>query len=249
MSLGSTIYALRTEKKMPQKTVAQYLNVSVSTVSNYEVDRHTPDIETLSKLADLFEVSVDYIIGRTDLRQANTNEKITKESGTQNEIVKEVVSIAVHNFNNGLNCAESVYDALLRSGALKAPKETLAMCTGFGGGVGLTGYICGALSAAVMANSAKYGRFSPHDSDDVKKELSSKYYRRYNKLVHDFARETGAVNCADLCKEFDDFNSKERKMHCTKLVRKAAALAYDTLCVPQDTAFKLKYGENLGRLE
>jgi C_GCAxxG_C_C family probable redox protein len=243
MSLGSNIYALRTEKKMPQKVVAQYLNVSVSTVSNYEVDRHMPDVETLCKLADLFDVSVDYLVGRSNFRQVlQIHSRDTR---------KEVVSCAIRNFKNGLNCAESTYDALLRTGALTMPKETIAMCTGFGGGVGLTGYICGALSAAVMANSAKHGRFNPYDTEDEerRKETSSKYYRRYNRLVNEFKNENGAVNCADLCKNFRDFNSKERKTYCMKLVGKAAALAYDMLCVPQDEAFKLNYGENLGKFE
>ena len=68
MSLGSNIHALRVERRLPQKSVAKYLNVSVSTVSNYEVNRHTPDVDTLSKLADLYDVSVDYIIGRTTFK-------------------------------------------------------------------------------------------------------------------------------------------------------------------------------------
>ena len=55
---------------------------------------------------------------------------------------------AIENFKSGLNCAESVYDALLRAGVLDVPKETIAMCTGFGGGIGLYGDTCGALSAA-----------------------------------------------------------------------------------------------------
>ena len=45
----------------------------------------------------------------------------------------QIFSYAVENFKNGLNCAECVYDALIRAGVLEVPSETRAMCTGFGG--------------------------------------------------------------------------------------------------------------------
>lgn len=45
----------------------------------------------------------------------------------------QIFSYAVENFKNGLNCAECVYDALIRAGVLEVPPETRAMCTGFGG--------------------------------------------------------------------------------------------------------------------
>lgn len=76
-----------------------------------------------------------------------------------------VSDYAIENFKNGLNCAESVMDALVRSGALKDSPEIVGLCTGFGGGIGLAGYACGALSAAVMANSAVYGRPEPWKVD------------------------------------------------------------------------------------
>lgn len=69
MTVGSIIHSLRLEKNLPQKAIAEYLNVSVATVSNYEVDRHLPDVNTLAKLADFYDVSVDYLIGRTKSRR------------------------------------------------------------------------------------------------------------------------------------------------------------------------------------
>lgn len=48
-----------------------------------------------------------------------------------------VSDYAIENFKNGLNCAESVMDALVRSGALKDSPEIVGLCTGFGGGIGL----------------------------------------------------------------------------------------------------------------
>ena len=55
-----------------------------------------------------------------------------------NDDLSELVSrYAIENFNSGLNCAESVLEALIRAGVLPIANETVGMCTGFGGGIGL----------------------------------------------------------------------------------------------------------------
>jgi len=45
------------------------LSVSQSTISAYEVGERTPDLETLINIANLFDVSLDYLVGRSDTRQ------------------------------------------------------------------------------------------------------------------------------------------------------------------------------------
>ena len=47
-----------------EKEFASYLHVSVSTVSNYENNVHQPDVPTLIKIADYFNVSIDELFGR-----------------------------------------------------------------------------------------------------------------------------------------------------------------------------------------
>jgi len=158
---------------------------------------------------------------------------------------------AVENFKNGLNCAESVFDALLRGGALNLPKETVGMSTGFGGGTGLCGGMCGALSAAIMANGAVYGRFDPWKVDPAvrAKEATSKYYRRYNKMVHEFIAQNGSMNCQDICVKFPDWQGKERRLNCLELIANTAVLAYDFLQMTQEEAFLLPYGKNVAGFE
>lgn len=68
MITGNRVAELRKELKMRQKDLAAHLNTSVSTVSNYENSVNAIDIETLDKLADFFEVTTDYLLGRTDYR-------------------------------------------------------------------------------------------------------------------------------------------------------------------------------------
>lgn len=57
---------LRKDKNMSQQKLADLLGVSRSTVAMWEVSSNEPDHETLSRLADLFGVTVDYLLGRTD---------------------------------------------------------------------------------------------------------------------------------------------------------------------------------------
>lgn len=55
---------LRTEKGWRQKDVAEKLNVSAQVYGNYENGINKPDPDMLSAMADLFDVTVDYLIGR-----------------------------------------------------------------------------------------------------------------------------------------------------------------------------------------
>ncbi len=57
---------LRKNKALTQKQVAQAIGVSAQSYGYYENWINKPDPETLSLLADFFEVSVDYLIGRSD---------------------------------------------------------------------------------------------------------------------------------------------------------------------------------------
>lgn len=68
MEFGEFLAALRKERGLLQKEVANYLNVTVATVSNYEKGVHTPDLNTLIKLADFFNVSTDYLLHRTSYK-------------------------------------------------------------------------------------------------------------------------------------------------------------------------------------
>lgn len=164
---------------------------------------------------------------------------------------QQTTNRAVENFKSGLNCAESVFEALTHTRALTAPDGALAMCVGFGGGIGLTGHTCGALLAAVMAVGAAHGRPDPWSVDPEQRgrEVAEKYYRRYNKLVHDFQNHTRALTCADISRPFGDWHSKERRKNCLKLIAFTTALALDNLLIPQDQAFAIPYGDNISGLK
>lgn len=169
----------------------------------------------------------------------------------EKDIRTMAVDYAIENFRNGLNCCEAVYEALLRSGALKVPKETLAMAVGFGGGIGMSGYTCGALSGAVMACGAVYGRPDPWgtEAEERMTEIQNKYYRRYNHLAHDFVQANGSALCQEICAVYGDFHGKERRKNCLKVVANATGLAVDYLQMSQEEAFQLPYYKNMAGRE
>ena len=57
---------LRISKGLQQKELAPLLNIKISTYCQYETGKRQPDYDTLKKIADYFEVSTDYLIGREE---------------------------------------------------------------------------------------------------------------------------------------------------------------------------------------
>ncbi len=66
---------LRTAKKMSQENMAKELNVSQSLINNWETGRSTPAPEMLIYIADYFDVSIDYLVGRTNDRRWYNNKQ------------------------------------------------------------------------------------------------------------------------------------------------------------------------------
>ena len=60
---GKIIAALRNERKLTQREFAQTLKIATSTISMYEKENREPDIATIVKIAEYFDVSVDYLLG------------------------------------------------------------------------------------------------------------------------------------------------------------------------------------------
>ena len=58
--------SLRKDRKLTQKQIADMLGIARTTYSGYENGTREPDHEILQKIADFFEVSIDYLLGRTN---------------------------------------------------------------------------------------------------------------------------------------------------------------------------------------
>lgn len=66
MGLPSRLKSLRLEKKLTQEQLGKKINVTKVSISGYEKGTRTPDLDTLQRIADFFDTSVDYLLGRTD---------------------------------------------------------------------------------------------------------------------------------------------------------------------------------------
>lgn len=63
------IKILREEKKVFQKDLAELLGVSIPSINYYENEKRAMDTETASKLANYFDVSIDYLLGKSNIRK------------------------------------------------------------------------------------------------------------------------------------------------------------------------------------
>lgn len=85
-NFGDRLKSLRIHKKYTQEECAKFINVHKGTISNWENGYRFPDEDILFKLADLFDVSLDYLLGRSDiLKPYDVVEK--------SEIIKETESL------------------------------------------------------------------------------------------------------------------------------------------------------------
>lgn len=63
VNFGDKLRTLRTEAGMTQTDLAKRLNITKYVVSYYELQERTPSPDVLIKLADIFHVSTDYLLG------------------------------------------------------------------------------------------------------------------------------------------------------------------------------------------
>lgn len=66
-TLGIRLKELRKKHGLTQKALADILLIDNSSISKYENDRAIPENELLQRIADFFSVSVDYLLGRSDI--------------------------------------------------------------------------------------------------------------------------------------------------------------------------------------
>lgn len=89
---------LREEKNMLQEDLAKVLDVSQKTISNYETGERDMSTETLTKLSEYFNVTTDYLLGKSDIRKPEDK-------------IKEEFTYAYHKEMEGLT-EEEIADAL-----------------------------------------------------------------------------------------------------------------------------------------
>lgn len=95
MNFGEIIKKLRIEKDWTQEYVAKKLNISVGALSRYETGMYEPkSLDLVKDFAELFSVSTDYLLGKTDIRNIEDEFKTiySKEiEGLTEEEIKEAL--------------------------------------------------------------------------------------------------------------------------------------------------------------
>ncbi len=88
---GDTLMKLRKSKNLTQSDIAKILGVARTTYSSYEQNRRMPDAEIQIKIADYFDVSLDYLHGRSKNNIADTIAAHI-DSNASEEDIKEILA-------------------------------------------------------------------------------------------------------------------------------------------------------------
>lgn len=91
MSLGSRLKEARNQKNLTQSDAAKRLGITFQALSNYERDARDPDTTLLKEMAELYEVSVDLLLGLTTSRTVSPIQRAHLSRSTP--IPEEVLEI------------------------------------------------------------------------------------------------------------------------------------------------------------
>ncbi len=83
--IGERLKMLRKEQGLTMREIGEIIGVSDAAWTKYEKNRAEPSIESLVKIADYFQVSLDFLLGRTNIREP----QLVEEANIQSEFLKE----------------------------------------------------------------------------------------------------------------------------------------------------------------
>ncbi len=89
---------LRKEKGLTQIELAQRFQIDQTTVSKWELGRAIPDVSMLCKLSDFFDVSVDYLLGRTQFYYPDNIKSITTDAPNNKNENDSACANNMHNY-------------------------------------------------------------------------------------------------------------------------------------------------------
>jgi transcriptional regulator with XRE-family HTH domain len=103
LHIGERITQLRKQHHLSQEELAKRAQVSRTIIGNYERNTNTPSIEVLVKLARVFNVTVDYLIGEGQLSSLDKDtikriEDIENLSEENKNFVLKMIDMAIQNF-------------------------------------------------------------------------------------------------------------------------------------------------------
>ena len=133
---------------------------------------------------------------------------------------EEAIECASECWEQGFNCAESVIRGVSRGLGIELPEAALMMATPFGGGVGRSEDMCGALSGGVMIIGAIMGRKYPEEDRYI-------CYDAARNLHQQFEGNFGSSICRVLNE--GDYTSPDHRARCKKYVLETVRMVYKVL--------------------
>ena len=170
------------------------------------------------------------------------------------ELIERVRQRARANFSRGYNCSETVFEAVAGEIDLGMTPDMLRLATGFGGGVGLYGDTCGAISGAVLAVGAMHGRRSLPAGEKQEVAAKSKQqfygrpgiYRVFNQIPARIAAVYGSTLCRELTSRWqDDWLCREHALSCREIMTDAAGIAAELILADWDEIAAAPFGRNV----
>lgn len=79
MSFGNHLKKIRLASELTQDELAKKINTSRSNIANYENDKNMPSVEMLDKLSEVLNCSIDYLLGKTDIRNPEKEKQLKKD--------------------------------------------------------------------------------------------------------------------------------------------------------------------------
>ncbi len=173
--------------------------------------------------------------------------------------VSDVRERARKNFSKGYNCAECVLEAVLENCDTGLPKDSMKLASGLGGGVGLYGDTCGAITGAVLAVGAVHGRSGLPEGDDPKTVAKSAgaqlygkpgLYRVFNQLPNMVKEKYGNTLCRELCSKWKDtWLCREHALHCREIITDAAEFTAKLIYADFSKIASKPFGDNVENLK
>lgn len=105
------IKELRAEMKMNQKEFAKIFGIAQNTLSQYETGKREPDTSLLLKMSDYFHVTIDYLLGNSNIRNFETNlynqktlssrlKELRTEKGVSQQTIADYLGITRQSYSN-----------------------------------------------------------------------------------------------------------------------------------------------------
>lgn len=134
--------------------------------------------------------------------------------------IEDGVKRAQESWGEKFNCAESTLRGICHAQGIELTDQAKMMATPFGGGVGRSEDICGALTGAVLGIGAVMGRRSAEEDRLRSYDAAGKLYKRFQERFE-------STCCKVLNKS--DFKSPDHRVRCGEFVSEATRLALEVI--------------------